>query len=170
MTDEQKIELAKGFVASFNKGDWESVESALCPEVNYTEIPTKTEINGVDKFVELCKSWKSIMSDCSGEVTNAHGSGDTVILEITWTGTQSGPMQTPLGEHPSSGKFQKINGVQIFEIGNENDIANGKFESYKWEGLLSGKPKDRWWVSNQTLNIYYNEYTFFYPNEIFENA
>ena len=107
MTDEQKIELAKGFVASFNNGDWESVESALCPEVNYTEIPTKTEINGVDKFVELCKIWKSIMSDCSGEVTNAHASGDTVILEITWTGTQSGPMQTPLGEHPSSGKFQK---------------------------------------------------------------
>jgi limonene-1,2-epoxide hydrolase len=28
-------------------------------------------------------------------------------------------MQTPLGEHPSSGKFQKINGVQILEIGNE---------------------------------------------------
>ena len=59
------------------------------------------------------------MSDCSGEVTNAHASGDTVILEITWTGTQSGPMQTPLGEHPSSGKFQKIDGVQIFEISNE---------------------------------------------------
>tara|TARA_B100000963_G_C22630063_1_gene674484 strand:+ start:28 stop:453 length:426 start_codon:yes stop_codon:yes gene_type:complete len=119
MTDEQKIKLAKGFIASFNNGDWESVEGALCPEVNYTEIPTKTEIIGMDKFVELCKIWKSIMSDCSGEVTNAHASGDTVILEITWTGTQSGPMQTPLGEHPSSSKFQKTNGVQILEIGNE---------------------------------------------------
>ena len=118
MTDEQKIKLAKGFIASFNNGDWESVEGALCPEVNYTEIPTKTEIIGMDKFVELCKIWKSIMSDCSGEVTNAHASGDTVILEITWTGTQSGPMQTPLGEHPSSSKFQKTNGVQILEIGN----------------------------------------------------
>ena len=59
------------------------------------------------------------MSDCSGEVTNAHASGDTVILEITWTGTQSGPMQTPLGEHPSSGKFQKVHGAQILKIGDE---------------------------------------------------
>ena len=119
MTDEQKIELGKNFVTSFNNGDWESLESALCPEVKYIEIPTKTEINGVDKFLELCKSWKSIMSDCSGEVTNAHASGDTVILEITWTGTQSGPMQTPLGEHPSSGKYQKTDGAQILEISDE---------------------------------------------------
>ena len=80
MTDEQKIELGKNFVTSFNNGDWESLESALCPEVKYIEIPTKTEINGVNKFLELCKIWKSIMSDCSGEVTNAHASGDTVIL------------------------------------------------------------------------------------------
>ena len=126
MTDEQKIELGKNFVTSFNNGDWESLESALCPEVKYIEIPTKTEINGVDKFLGLCKSWKSIMSDCSGEVTNAHASGDTVILEITWTGTQSGPMQTPLGEHPSSGKFQKTDGVQILQIGDEK-ITNIMF-------------------------------------------
>ena len=119
MTDEQKIELGKEFVASFNNGDWESLKGSLCTEVNYIEIPTKTEINGVDKFVELCKGWKSTMSDCSGEVTNAHASGDTVILEITWTGTQSGPMQTPLGVHPSSGKFQKMDGAQILKIGDE---------------------------------------------------
>ena len=67
MTDEQKIELGKEFVASFNNGDWESLKGSLCTEVNYIEIPTKTEINGVDKFVELCKDWKSTMSDCSGE-------------------------------------------------------------------------------------------------------
>jgi len=125
MTDEQKIELGKGFVSSFNNGDWGSLESTICPNISYIEIPTKTEINGVDKFVELCKSWKSIMSDCSGEVTDAHASGNTVILEITWTGTQSGPMQTPLGEHPSSGKFQKIDGVQILEI-DDGKITNIK--------------------------------------------
>jgi hypothetical protein len=28
-------------------------------------------------------------------------------------------MQTPLGEHPSSGKFQKVGGAQILEIGDE---------------------------------------------------
>ncbi|MEC9376131.1 MAG: ester cyclase [Pseudomonadota bacterium] len=119
MTDQQKIELCQGFISSFNNSNWESLAIALCPEVKYAEIPTKTEINGADKFVELCKSWKSIMSDCSGDITYAQASGDTVILEITWTGTQSGSMQTPLGEHPSSGKYQKIHGVQIFEISNE---------------------------------------------------
>ncbi|MEC7881917.1 MAG: ester cyclase [Verrucomicrobiota bacterium] len=119
MTDQEKIELCKGFISSFNNSNWESLETVLCPDVSYTEIPTKTEINGANDFVELCKGWKSVMSDCSGEVTNAHASGDTIILEIIWTGTQSGSIQTPLGEHPSSGKYQKIHGVQIFEISNE---------------------------------------------------
>ena len=116
MSDEQNIQVAKDFITSFNNSDWESFESILCPEITYLEKPTNTKIEGDESFLELCKGWKSVMSDCSGEVTNSIASADTVVLEITWTGTQSGPMQTPLGEHPSSGKFQKTDGVQIFKI------------------------------------------------------
>jgi len=37
---------------------------------------------------------------------------------------------------------------------------NGKFTYYSIRNkkISDGKPKDRWWVSNNTLKIYYNEY------------
>ena len=116
MTQNEKINLCRNFVEDFNTCNWEGISHALCPSVNYVEIATKSTIDGAEGFLELCKGWKSVMSDCKGEVLYAHADGDTVLLEISWEGTQSGPMQTPLGEIPSSGKSQKMNAVQIFEI------------------------------------------------------
>ena len=116
MTSEEQTQLARSFIAAFNDGDWQSLEKTICPAVQYQEIPTKTSMRGAAPFLELCKGWKSIMSDCSGEVTHSLVSGDTVVLEVTWSGTQSGPIQTPLGEYPASGQFQKTDGVQILTM------------------------------------------------------
>ena len=118
MTQDEKINLCKKFVEDFNTCNWKGISNSLCPAVNYVEIATKSTINGAENFLELCEVWKSVMSDIKGEVLYAHSDGDTVLLEILWEGTHSGPLQTPLGEIPSSGMFQKTNAVQIYEIVN----------------------------------------------------
>ena len=44
--------------------------------------------------------------DAKGTVTNALASGNTAVLEITWEGTQTGPLVGPGGTIPPSGKRQ----------------------------------------------------------------
>ena len=124
-TKEDKIRQAKEFIHAFNTNDWDLLESTLSPQLDYCEIATKTTVDSSVKFVELCKGWKSIMTDCTGEVTDTHSCGDTVVLEITWSGTQTGPMQTAMGEHPPSGRFHTIQGVQILTV-KENQITSIK--------------------------------------------
>ncbi len=55
------------------------------------------------------------MPDVVGTVTNTVETTDQVIQEITWSGTHTGPMATPDGEIPASGKSQKTPGVMVLE-------------------------------------------------------
>ena len=46
------------------------------------------------------------MPDPNGTVTKAIASGTSVVLEITWEGTRTGPLESPGGTIPASGKHQ----------------------------------------------------------------
>jgi steroid delta-isomerase-like uncharacterized protein len=45
-------------------------------------------------------------ADVKGAVTNACATGDIVVIEVTWQGTQTGPLQGPRGTVPATGKQQ----------------------------------------------------------------
>ena len=63
------------------------------------------------------------MPDVKGTVNQAFASGDTVVLEITWNGTQTGPLQGPSGTIPATGKQQttRAGWVLNFEGGKIKD-------------------------------------------------
>ena len=56
------------------------------------------------------------MPDVKGTVTNALASGDSVVLEITWEGTQTGPLEGPGGTIPPSGKRQVTPATWVFDF------------------------------------------------------
>ena len=49
-------------------------------------------------------------------MTNAFASGNTVVLEITWQGTHTGPLEMPNGTIPASGKRQSTPSAWIFQF------------------------------------------------------
>jgi steroid delta-isomerase-like uncharacterized protein len=56
------------------------------------------------------------MPDVKGNVTNTYTSGDKVALEMAWDGTHTGPLVTPGGTIPASGKRQHTPGVMTLEV------------------------------------------------------
>ena len=59
------------------------------------------------------------MPDVKGTVTNAVATGNTVVLEVTWQGTHTGPLQSPTGTIPATGRQQttRASWVQNFDGG-----------------------------------------------------
>lgn len=55
------------------------------------------------------------MPDVNGTVTNSFASRDTVTLEVSWTGTHTGPLETPDGTIPPSGKSQTTPAAWVLE-------------------------------------------------------
>ena len=114
MGERDLIKLAKEAVESFNKADWDRNMALLGTGV-YNE-GTGRKLRGKAEILPALQGWRKAMPDVKGTVTNAVASGNTAVLEVTWEGTQTGPMDGPGGTLPPSGKRQTTPAAWVFEF------------------------------------------------------
>ena len=99
---------------AFNRGDWSAFEAGLDPDAVYEEVTTGRRTDGAKANTELAKGWKSAFPDAQGTRDASYVSGDTVIFELTWRGTQNGPLPMPNGsELPPTGKPIEMKAVMV---------------------------------------------------------
>lgn len=114
LTADAMVKIAREQVDAFNRGDWESLKAGLTSDAHYDELGTERKIDGRDKIVELFKGWRQAFPDAIGRVTSAVAGGDKAALEVTWKGTQTGPLVTAQGTIPASGKSQETPAAFFF--------------------------------------------------------
>jgi steroid delta-isomerase-like uncharacterized protein len=114
MTTDEIVKLARKQIDAFNTGDWEQLRASLATDSLYDELGTQRKIEGPEKIVELFKAWKTAFPDAVGTVTSAVASGNKAALEVTWKGTHTGPLETPEGTIPASGKRQETPAAYFF--------------------------------------------------------
>ena len=106
MAEQDLIRAARGVVDAFNTSDWERCKAALTPDSLYDEVGTSRRMGGVGDIISCLQAWKEAMPDNKGSVTNALATGNTVVLEVTWQGTHTGPLVGPKGTVAATGKQQ----------------------------------------------------------------
>ncbi|MBM3811503.1 MAG: ester cyclase [Acidimicrobiia bacterium] len=110
------IDAAKATAIAYNNKDWTAARNAMTPDFVYDEVATHRKVQGPDDVLAVWKGWATAMPDSKCEFHAAHASGNTVALELTWRGTHTGPMQTPAGEIPATGKSFELRAVQVVEL------------------------------------------------------
>lgn len=108
--------LAVSVIEAFNANDWDKMQSLVAANHVYHELGTQRTMNGWDELLAGMKAWKEAMPDVKGTVTSATAAGNTEVLEISWEGTHTGPLQTPAGTIPASGKRQKTPAAWVAEV------------------------------------------------------
>ncbi len=103
---EDAVRIVRENIEAFNAADWERVRATLAPDCVYDEVGTQRRMEGADDIIQAFQGWKQAMPDATGTITNALSSGNTATLQITWEGTQTGPLAGPGGTIPPSGKRQ----------------------------------------------------------------
>jgi steroid delta-isomerase-like uncharacterized protein len=101
---EDKSRVAEGVVEAYNNGDWERFRASHAADVVYEEIGTGQRTEGMDEYMQLLEGWKQAIPDGAATIRRTVESGDTVVMELVWKGTQSGDLQTPGGTVPASGR------------------------------------------------------------------
>lgn len=107
LTADELVKIARKQIDAFNTGDWEQLRGLLSSDAFYHEFGTERAIEGPEQIIEAFKGWKTAFPDAAGTVTSSVASGDTAVLEVTWKGTQTGPLTTAAGTIPASGKSQE---------------------------------------------------------------
>ncbi len=126
MGEQDLIKLAKEAVEAFNKEDWDR-SMALLGTGLYNEVGTGRQLRGEAEILPALQGWKKAMPDVKGTVTSAFASGNKAVLEITWEGTQTGPLDGPGGTLPPSGKRQITPAAWVFEFDGDKVIESRQY-------------------------------------------
>ena len=96
--------VASALIDAFSAGDLTRFRATLDPDVDYEETGTGRRTVGADAYVALCQGWRDAFPDALGTVARAVANGPVVAQEVTWEGTQTGPLATASGTLPASGR------------------------------------------------------------------
>ena len=111
------LEVARESIECFNAGDFDRLRSLLADDSYEEELATQRRLDGADAQVEAGRGWKEAFPDGHGTVNGAYADGNTVTIELTWEGTQSGPMRTPDGQELApSNRRATVKACQVMEI------------------------------------------------------
>ena len=111
------VDVARESIECFGAGDFDRLRSLLADDSYEEEHATQRRLEGADAQVDAARGWKEAFPDGRGTVEGAYVDGNTVTLEITWEGTQSGAMQTPDGQElPPSNRRANVKACQVMEI------------------------------------------------------
>jgi steroid delta-isomerase-like uncharacterized protein len=108
MPTEDLDKLARESIEAFNQSDWEAVRSAIGPGYVYDETGTGRRIDDIDELIGALQAWKAAFPDIKGEITRTLVAGDTVAMEISWRGTQTGDLDTGAGVIPASNNYGEV--------------------------------------------------------------
>jgi ketosteroid isomerase-like protein len=86
----------------FEAGDLDAIEPLLDPDFSF-KMPG-AEMRGFAAMKAMLTGYRVAFPDLSHKVKHFVESGDTVALELDVKGTHTGPMITPAGPIPPSGK------------------------------------------------------------------
>jgi len=110
------IDAAKAPVIAYGDKNWNAVKTAIAPDYVYDEVGTQRKFQGAEKVIEAWRGWAAAIPDSRATFHEAFVSGNTVVLELTWTGRHTGPLQTPGGTITGTGKAIDIRACQITEV------------------------------------------------------
>ena len=113
---QQLIAAAKALLQAFNDKNWDGVKAAITSDVVYDEVATNRKVKGADQVVALWKGWAAAIPDSKATIQGTSTSGNMVIFELTWNGTHKGPLQTPKGAIPATGKKIAVRACTVHEI------------------------------------------------------
>lgn len=76
------------------------------------------DIVGLDAFKAYVTALRTTYPDFKATVHEQIVKGDKIITRWTVTATNTGPVQTPMGEVPPTGKAMSVNGAEILTVVN----------------------------------------------------
>ena len=124
---QQLINTAKAPVLAYNAKDWNAARSAITDDFIYDEVGTRRKVQGADQALSLWKGWAAAFPDSKASFDNALASGETVVLEVTWRGTHTGPLQTPRGPLAPTGRRIELRACMALEVAGDRVRAQRQY-------------------------------------------
>jgi len=127
LSAKQLIAAAKAPIQAYGEKNWEAVKAACTPNFVYDEVATGRKVEGIDQCLALWKSWATAFPDSKPTFHEAHASATTVIIELTWHGTNTGPLELPTGPVAATGKSIEVRSCVVSSVVGEKVASQRQY-------------------------------------------
>lgn len=128
------LDVAKAPLLAYNEKNWDAVRASISADFAYDEVATGRKAQGIDDVIALWQGWATALPDSKAAISSALVSGDAVVLEVTWQGTHTGPLQTPAGPIAATGKRINLRACAVTQVAGEK--ATGQRHYFDMATLL----------------------------------
>ena len=116
MINEEAAKVTREQLHAFNEKDWEQWLDVSAEDCVYDEIATHSKLTGRDNVLVAMKAWANAFPNVQGAIDHLSTDGNKTTTQLTWKGKHTGPLHTPAGEIPPTGKEIEIRACQVTEI------------------------------------------------------
>lgn len=106
-------DLAEAHVRAFNERGWNRAADIYAPDVEVVE-PGGTTV-GIEDFLRHAQGFATAFPDSRMQVTTMIDATDRAVVEGVYTGTHTGPLATPQGQVPPTGRTLRLPICLVFE-------------------------------------------------------
>jgi ketosteroid isomerase-like protein len=119
------VDAALALFKSINDDDLDAGAAQFADDAEWTEVPIGLTYRGPRGWHDNVNFWRDSFSEGAVEVTNVIDGGDQIAVEYIGSGTNTGPVRTPEGELPATGKRIVAEFVDIWEF-RDGKIVKGR--------------------------------------------
>jgi steroid delta-isomerase-like uncharacterized protein len=131
MSAQENATLARRIYQLFNDDKFDDVLELVSEDVETVLAPFGQTFRNRDGFIQFMQGFKGAFPDLRIAVTNQVATEDSVVSEFTARGTHTGPLQTPAGAIPPTGRtvdfvvceVWKMRNGQLASLHNYQDAA-----------------------------------------------
>lgn len=116
-------QLTKDMHNYFSNNQFDKILANASEDITIDAVALGTVFRGRDGFNAFMSVYKQSFPDMKLEHTSIFSNGDHVAVEFIATGTNTGPLQTPKGEIPPTGKPATL------KVSEHWTWSNGKIKS-----------------------------------------
>jgi ketosteroid isomerase-like protein len=117
--------------AQINRKNFSDAGELFSPDV-VTEVPDAPRLTGIEPFVAYGRSFLRAFPDGRIHGERYLESADRIVVEGRFTGTNTGPLQTPAGELPPTGRAMVLPFADVFRVADGKITASTTTPSGCW--------------------------------------
>ena len=110
--------LVRDVHQAWNKRDFDRIIALTSPEVEWVTMPTGQKFRGLDGMRQYAQGWATAFPDGRVEDSNLIASDNGGAVEFIGRGTHNGPLMSPSGEIPATGRRLEMSFCEIYRIKN----------------------------------------------------
>lgn len=111
-------EIVKALFDGFNRGDLDYAASVVADDFELVDVPVGMTFRGPQGLHQWLQTWAAAAPGATASVVNIIEAGDWVFSEHTGRGVHSGPLMTPAGTIPPTGKPFELSMAEVYRVSN----------------------------------------------------